>query len=127
MVPDWIAEQRFDCRPAGARTFTAVARVGRPILAPADGTLAPYGRCAVSLAPLIGEKWIGGEDPFQALCLALHFIRTRLKAFVASGGRVYYHATKNSIDLDSPSFVPLSTVAELRGRRTRRKGTPPPS
>jgi len=119
--PDWIAEHRFDCEPADGRKFTVVARIGRPTLSPREGRLAAYGRCPVALAPLIPERWIGGEDQFQALCLALDFIRQSLKAFSAAGGRVRFHKTKNLIDLDNASFVPLATLDDLRGRtRTKR-------
>jgi hypothetical protein len=121
MAPDWIAEHRFDCEAADRRKFTVVARIGRPFLSPPEGRLAAYGRCPVSLAPLIGERWIGGEDQFQALCLALDFIRKGLKAFTAAGGRVRFHKTKKLIDLDDPSFVPLATLDDLRGRNTRTK------
>jgi hypothetical protein len=124
MAPEWIAEHRFDCEPAEGRKFTMVARIGRPTLSPREGRLTAYGRCPVSLAPLIPERWIGGEDQFQALCLALDFIRQSLKAFSAAGGRVRFHQTKNLIDLDDASFVPLATLDDLRGRRTRAKRSP---
>jgi hypothetical protein len=121
MAADWIAEMRFDCQPSRGRPFVVVARVGRPTLSPAKGRLSAYGRCPVSLAPLIPEQSIGGQDQFQALCLALDFIRKGLKAFTAVGGRVYYHETRNPIDLDDPSFLPHATLGDLRGRRTRAK------
>jgi hypothetical protein len=117
MKADWIAERLFDCEPAAGQRFGVIARVGRPILSPIGEKLSVYGRCPVSMAPLVPEQWVGGEDQFQALCLALNFIRMALKAFVAEGGRVYHHGTKNPIDLDDPSFLPLATLEDLRGRR----------
>ncbi len=131
-APDWIVEKAFDCERVRGRKFTAIARIGRPILAPAEGELSAYGRCPISLAPLVAEQWIGGEDQFQALCLALEFIRQALKAYVAEGGRVYYEKTKNPIDLDDPSFLPLATLTDLRRRGTaarasRRRSTMRPT
>src|SRR5260221_13286343 len=69
------------------------------------------------LGSLTGDRWIGGENQFQALCLAIEFIRITLKAFADEGGRIYYHQTKEMVDLHSPSFVPLD--GEPNGRRAR--------
>ena len=120
MATEWIAEAQFDFVPAQRRKRIRVTvRVGRPFLVPTKGGH-PYGRCPVSLAPVIPESWIGGADQFQALCLTLEFIRTVLKAYVAEGGRVYSSGTDLPIGLDDPSFVPISGFAKLVKRSNDR-------
>src|SRR5215831_7793753 len=101
LAVDWIAEQHFACESASGEKFTAVARIGRPAQMPAEGELASYGRVLVSLEPFVSERWVGGDDKFQALCLAIHFVRLTLKGFAADGGRVYFHDTIYPIDLDA--------------------------
>jgi hypothetical protein len=102
---DWIAEQRFECERESGEKFTAIVRIGRPVQMPSDGDLAAYGRVPVSFEPFVSERWVGGDDKFQALCLAIHFVRLTLKDFASGGGRVYFHDSTQPIDLDAPSFV----------------------
>jgi len=122
----WMAETAFDCVKPGGRRFRAVARIGFPERVPREGNLAAFSRCKVSLVPLVGERAIAGEDTFQALCLSIEFLRTMLKAFAASGGRVLFPGTRSHIDLASPSFLPwpdLDTSAKrMRTRSPKKKG-----
>lgn len=119
----WIAEEKFTCAPKSGKRFTVVARIGEPVAMPAEGDLSAYGRCPVSLEPLIPLRRIHGANQFQALCLAIDYIRRVLKAFVAEGGRVYYPGTGNLIDLDSTSFLPMESLKDfnVRARRTPNK------
>jgi len=118
-MPEWIAKTSFDCVDSRRRRFRAVARVGAPDVVPRQGKLAEYSRCAVSLVPLVPERTIGGADTFQALCLAIEFLRTMLKAFTASGGQVLFPGTKSHIDLNNPSFCPWPDLAALRKKTSR--------
>ncbi len=74
-----------------------------------------------------------GTDSFQAICLAIEFVRKALRAFIVHGGRVYYQQTKTPIDLDDYAFArqsrnssilvfsvdhPLNTGVESRNRTT---------
>ena len=67
----WIAEESFRCVPRSGEAFTLHVRIGLPETVPADGDLAAYGRCALSLEPLASTRWIGGDNQFQALCLSI--------------------------------------------------------
>ena len=68
------------------------------------------------MEPLLAERGIGGENQFQALCLAIDFIRKVLKIFVAQGGRVVFPGTEAPIDLDNPSFCSWPEIKDLRAR-----------
>jgi hypothetical protein len=119
-MPKWIAATSFDCVDARGRRFRAVARIGEPVVIPPSksGLNDAYARCPISLSPLVPERGIGGHDTFQALALAFVFLRTALKVFALSGGRVFFPGTKAHINLDEPSFCPWPEMAELRtGRR----------
>ena len=117
----WIAETSFDCIDAKGKRRRVVARIGEPEMMPREGKLSAYGRCRVSLEPLSTVRNAGGVDKFQALCLALNFIRMALKAFVAQGGRVTYPGDGSPINLDDPSFCPYVDLRWLQPRaKTRR-------
>lgn len=122
----WMAETSFDCVEPGGKRFRAVARIGVPERLPRDGKLAAYSRCKVSLAPLVTERAIAGQDSFQALCLSIEFLRTILKVFSASGGQVLFPGTRSHIDLTSPSFLPWPDLdkpfAPAKARPSSRKG-----
>ena len=62
----------------------------------------------------------GGVDKFQALSLALDFIRKFLKGFVGQGGRVLHPEDGSAIDLDDPSFCPHLDIRHLRQREKTR-------
>jgi hypothetical protein len=111
-----IAEKVFRCVPPVGDPFSVVVRIGEPVAFPQKANLAPYARCPVSMEPLLREQGIGGENQFQALCLAIEFIRTAFKAFVAEGGKIQWRDTGGSVDLASPWFCPLPRKDELRGR-----------
>jgi hypothetical protein len=119
----WIAEKTFDCIDPKGKHFRAVARIGMPITVPREGKLAAYARCPVMLEPLVPERAHGGNDHFQALCLALDLVRQALKTFAAQGGRVFFSGTDTPIDLDNPSFGPHLDLRWLQdqGRKTARR------
>jgi len=116
----WIAETTFDCIDPKGKRFRAIARIGLPTTVPREGNLSAYGRCPVMVAPLVSERAAGGNDQFQALCLALDLIRKALKTFTAQGGRVFFPRTDTPIDLDDPSFLPYLDLRRLRGRKNKR-------
>ncbi len=116
----WIADTSFDCIDPRRRRFRAVARIGQPEVVPRDGRLAAYARCPMSFTPFTAERRIGGNDTFHALCLAIQVMRTVLKVFVRSGGRVFFPGTSSHIDLDDPTFLPLLDLAELKHQGPRR-------
>ena len=121
-MPKWIAETAFDCIDSKGKRRRVVARIGEPEMMPREGKLSAYGRCRVSLEPLATARAAGGVDKFQALCLALDFIRKILKGFVAQGGRVLHPDDGSAIDLDDPSFCPHLDIRHLRPRaKTRRR------
>ena len=120
LKPEWIAKTTFDVvPPRGRKAFALAVRIGCPVSLPVEGRLSGYSRCPVSLTPVLPVRWIAGENQFQALCLALEFIRLVLKAYVVEGGRIYYPNSDNPIDVDSPSFVPLASLRELTKRPPR--------
>jgi hypothetical protein len=62
----------------------------------------------MSFEPLVSERRCYGENEFQALCLALEFLRSTLKEFAARGGRVYWQDSESPVNLDSPWFGPYA-------------------
>jgi hypothetical protein len=117
----WIAETSFDCIDARGKRRRVVARIGEPEMMPREGKLSAYGRCRASLEPLSGVRSAGEVDKFQALCLALDFIRKALKAFVAQGGRITHPGDGSPIDLDDPSFCPYVDLRWLQARAKSRR------
>lgn len=113
----WIAETSFDCIDPSGKRFRTTARIGLPVTVPAEGDSAAYGRCGVSLLPIIPEKSVCGEDTFQAVCLAIDLVRKVLKTFVAQGGRVCLRESDTPIDLDDPSFCPYVNIEWLKRER----------
>ena len=114
---NWIAEQAFRCRTPDGKTFPVLVRLGMPELVD-DGReerLARYHhRCRLGLDPLALDRWIGGNNAFQALCLSLDYVRTVFKVFVAEGGRLYWGDEADSpVDLDSPWFAPMPGIAQI--------------
>ena len=116
----WIAETAFDCIDAKGKRRRVVARIGEPEMMPREGMLSAYGRCRVSLEPFAKARAAGGVDKFQALCLALDFVRKALKGFVGQGGRVLHPEDGSAIDLDDPSFCPHLDIRHLRQREKTR-------
>jgi len=88
-------------------------------MVPREGKYSAYGRCPVSLEPLVSERRIGGEDMFQSLCLTLDFIRQVFKAFTAQGGKVFFPKTDTPIDLDNPSFCPFPDIRQFQPSKRR--------
>jgi hypothetical protein len=115
----WIAETSFDCVDPAGKRFRAVARIGLPTTVPRQGKFSAYDRCAVMVEPLVSERAAGGNDQFQALCLALDMIRKTLKTFAAQGGRVFFPQTDTPIDLDDPSFCPYPDLRQLQNHNKK--------
>jgi hypothetical protein len=122
-MPNWIAEEQFDCVPRRGKRFTLVLKIGPPIVLPSKGKLSSFARAPLSMQPLFAEKNIGGENTFQALCLAIEHARTVFKVFLSEGGRIYWRDTENPIDVESPWFCPLPSMKELSRARKRRPPT----
>jgi hypothetical protein len=126
--PRWIASHTFDCVDAEGSRFSVTASIGEPYMQPMEGEYDDYGCCPTALEPLFAARRVGGNDTFQALCLALHLIRQTLRAFVAQGGRVFFPGTTSPIDLDDPSFCSYPdgrrapAVAQRQGTEKRAPG-----
>jgi len=120
-VARWIAETTFDCIDPKGKRRRVVARIGEPEMMPPEGKLSAYGRCRVSLEPLVKTRGVGGVDKFQALCLALNLIRIVLKGFVAQGGRVLSPDDGSAVDLDDASFGPYFDARLVQPRAKTRK------
>ncbi len=106
-MEDVIASTTFDCRDKHGADFVATLDIGRPLeRKTANGRR--YVECPIAFEPLFPETRHGGEDSFQSLCLAIDLVRKALRAFVAHGGTVYFRGTRTPIDVDDPSFSPIS-------------------
>jgi len=101
-------------RPRGMRIAVTVA-IGHPY----PRSEGDWG-CAVAISGLDeGLKTIHGHDSLQALCLALTFVRSRLTAFVADGGRILISSTSEEFPVDA--YFPSS-----QGKGKRRPARPAP-
>jgi len=110
----WIAEQRFRCVPREGRPFDLVVRIGEPeTVEPSEEGEHAYGRCWLSLAPLTPDRWLAGENQFQALCLGLEHIRVVFRIFLADGGRIYWDDTDSHVDIESSWFGPMPSIPGL--------------
>ncbi len=108
-----IAETKFDCVDRDGNAFTAELQFGNLVPGPLrDGFT--ESRLDISLEPLFPERGMRGTDSFQAICLAIEFVRKALRAFIVHGGRVYYPQTKTPIDLDDYAFTPISEFIDPR-------------
>ena len=64
-----------------------------------DGKGADFARCPVSMRGLHENlSDIAGENTFQALTLAIAFVRTMLKHFIDDGGKIYLNDGKSEFD-----------------------------
>ncbi|MCS7471512.1 hypothetical protein NZK35_33100 [Stieleria sp. ICT_E10.1] len=108
-----FAETKFDCVDRDGNAFTAELQFGNIVPGPVrDGIT--ESRLDMSLEPLFPERGMRGTDSFQAICLAIEFVRKALRAFVAHGGTVYYHQSQTPIDLDDYAFTPISEFIDPR-------------
>lgn len=108
-----FAETKFDCVDRGGNAFTAVLQFGNIMTgAVRDGIT--ESKLDISLEPLFPQRHMRGSDSFQAICLAIEFVRKALCAFVAHGGIVYYQQSKTPIDLDDYAFTPISEYIDPR-------------
>ena len=83
-------------RPNGERLAVTVA-IGHPF-----PTSAQDWACPVSFAPLHeGTTAIHGQDSFQAICLAIAFVKDLLTSFLADGGQILYAATGEQFPIDA--------------------------
>ena len=82
-----IAELTLKAVPADGEPFEVTVSVCSPYLDNSSGLW----RCAARIEPL-HSKWghIAGADSFQALCLALQFLRVLMTEFEAQGGRLVH-------------------------------------
>jgi hypothetical protein len=95
--------------------FDVIVRIGTPEMVPASDEMRhAHCRSRLSLDPLARNRWIAGQNAFQVLCLALDYVRTVFKVFVAEGGRVYWgDDMDSSVDLDSPWFEPRPSFTQI--------------
>ena len=108
-----FAETKFDCVDRDGNAFTAVLQFGNILPGPVrDGIT--ESKLDISLEPLFPQRGMRGTDSFQAICLAIEFVRKALRAFVAHGGTVYYQQSKTPIDLDDYAFTPISEYIDPR-------------
>ena len=110
-----LAEQRFHCHPRSGEPFELVAKFGRPTITPAPAPVHKHAELLVSFEPLVRERRCGGANEFQALCLAIEYLRTTLKAFAADGGRIYWQDSDSPVDLQSPWFGPFPSPGDFGG------------
>jgi len=94
------------CVSLEGETFDLLARFGEPTVEANDGPSDRHAVMLLSFEPLVPERRCYGHNEFQALCLALEFLRTTLKAFAAKGGRIYWQDTESPVDLGSPWLGP---------------------
>lgn len=113
---NWIAEQQFRCISVDGKIFPLTLRISEPIEVETEAGSQPHARCRISLEPIAADRWGPGQNKFQALCLSLDYVRTVFKVFLAEGGRIYWEETDSPIDIQSPWFAPLPSLAELGGR-----------
>jgi hypothetical protein len=112
-VYKWIAEQDFRCvRPSG-EVLALTVRIGQPVPVDAGDAGQGYARCRIAMEPLAKNRWGAGQNAFQALCLSLDYVRTVFKVFLAEGGRIYWEDTDSHVDIASPWFAPLPSLASL--------------
>lgn len=108
-----MALETFRCIRRTGETFDVVVMIARPSKVLTEGELSEYAQCAISMQPLLPLRMVGGENTFQALCMALDYIRFILKSFVADGGRVYWRDTFSPVDLNSPWFAPMHSIGSI--------------
>ena len=101
-----MAQQHFRCVSLDGETFELVAKFGVPRLEANDGPHGNHAVMDVSFQPLVPERRCYGANEFQALCLAIEFLRATLKAFAGKGGRIYWQDSESPVNLDSPWFGP---------------------
>jgi len=98
-----------------------------------DGRGADCAACPVTIHglgrhPRLNAQRILGEDSFQALSIALAFVRRRLLDFVESGNRLLFADGKNVLPLEAyfPRYErePNSGAAPVRGRKVTRGMSP---
>lgn len=114
---DALASQRFRCVTATGVTHDVMIRLGFPEVVEPEGGGHSYVRCHLSLEPLAADRWISQIGEFQALCQAFEYIRTVFRVHAAEGGRIYWEDTDSPVDINSPCFSPLPSLAEIKGER----------
>jgi hypothetical protein len=119
----WIATEHFEYAPIGKRRKPLVVRIAAPTLEKRDGTLSAYGMCRIQIKPLLPEQRIGGENQFQALCLAIEHIRQTFRVLNRTGHTVYWRSTNNVVDPENPWFCPLPSLDDLAGKPRLRRRT----
>ena len=122
-VHKWIAEQDFRCVRSSGEVFGLTVRIGRPtqVAIEKENARHAYTRCRIALEPLAKDRWGAGENAFQALCLSLDYVRTVFKVFLAEGGRIYWKDTDSHVDIASPWFAPMPSLASLAGAPSEAK------
>jgi len=81
--PSWIAKQSFRCVLADGQSLKVEVKVGAPERVQEKSGKRKFFRCRLSLEPLAMNRSVAGENDFQALCLALDYIRTVFKVHLA--------------------------------------------
>jgi len=75
-------------KPSGKK-LPIIIQIGRPYEI-TDGKGDDFARCPVSINGLYKKPHdVAGEDTFQALTLAIAFVRDTLKYFVDDGGKIF--------------------------------------
>ena len=110
-----MVSETFRCIRSTGETFDVVITISPPDTVPTQGELSEYVQCTISMGKLLPLRMVGGLNAFQSLCIALDYIRTVLKSFVADGGRVYWRDTDSPVDLNSPWFAPMPSIKSLDG------------
>lgn len=107
---DYMASEVFRCVVRDGGGFDLVVSIAPPYIVSSEEDLSECARCIISMEPLMPPLAVGGVNSFQALCLALEYVRNVLKSFVADGGRIYWRDTDSPIDLSSSWFAPMPSI-----------------
>lgn len=109
MHNDIIARALFDCIDQRGNAFQTTVEIGIPKPFETKTGATDY-CCSLAVLPLnvYRENGACGTDSLMALGFAIENTRQILRAFVQLGGRVYFAGTKTPIDVESPTFQPVS-------------------
>ena len=94
-----ILSIELEAVPADGRPTSFVLEVQKPFFEDE-----PLWRCVVTMDGFQRPLRIGGGDPFQALCLAIDFVRSVLADFEKKGGILMSEGER--FRLDSYSLTP---------------------
>ena len=117
MLQNEIAAQRFRCVTPSGTTLDVTVRLGLPARVKTEGGKHEYAECQLILEPMAGNRRVGGSNEFQAICLALDYLRKVFAIYSAEGGRIYWEDTNSPVDITSSWFAPLLSLEQIRAEQ----------